>query len=190
MIERNDSMLLYHGSYCAVRNPNLNKCSPYKDFGRGFYLTGSKHQAESFILSSVKKAMRLGIISENSGYGYVTTYKFCAVPSLKILEYEGADEQWLHCIAAHRKTDTFSDIREELAQYDVIAGKIANDQTNAALTAYLAELYGRVGTPEADNDCIRRLLPERLENQICLRSERALAMLTYAAEEKIWLNKH
>ena len=190
MIDWSDSMILYHGSYCVVQNPVLNKCSPYKDFGRGFYLTTSKHQAESFILSAVKKAVRLGMIPENPGYGFITTYRFCAASALKILEYESADMQWLHCIAAHRKSDTFPYIREELSQYDVIAGKIANDQTNATLTAYLAELYGKVGTPEADNDCIRRLLPERLENQICLRSERALAMLSYLAEEKIWLNKH
>ena len=150
MIEWSDSMLLYHGSYCVVQNPILNKCSPHKDFGRGFYLTTSKPQAESFILSAVKKAVRLGMISENPGYGYITTYRFRAASALKILEYESADMQWLRCIAAHRKSDTFPHIRKELSQYDVIAGKIANDQTNATLTAYLAELYGKPGVQRSN----------------------------------------
>ena len=39
--------ILYHGSYCVVENPDLEKCAKYKDFGRGFYLTSSKEQAKS-----------------------------------------------------------------------------------------------------------------------------------------------
>lgn len=40
--------ILYHGSYCAVEKPNLDKCARFKDFGQGFYLTTSKEQAQSF----------------------------------------------------------------------------------------------------------------------------------------------
>ena len=185
----NDNMILYHGSYCAVREPDLHKCSPYKDFGRGFYLTTSKQQAKSFVASSIKKALQLGAISENPGFGYVSSYQFRLFPECRVLEYEDADVAWLHCIAAHRKYEMFPDIRKALENYDIIAGKIANDRTNATLTAYLSGLYGDVGLVDAAEDCIRRLLPERLENQICLRSPRALEALVYAGEEKVWLNK-
>lgn len=34
-----DGIILYHGSYCVVENPDLNKCKPGKDFGLGFYVT-------------------------------------------------------------------------------------------------------------------------------------------------------
>ena len=34
-----NGMVLYHGSYCVVENPDLEKCAAFKDFGRGFYLT-------------------------------------------------------------------------------------------------------------------------------------------------------
>ena len=37
-----NGMVLYHGSYCVVENPDLEKCAAFKDFGRGFYLTTSK----------------------------------------------------------------------------------------------------------------------------------------------------
>ena len=43
-----DGIVLYHGSYCVVENPVLEKCAMYKDFGQGFYLTTSKEQAKSF----------------------------------------------------------------------------------------------------------------------------------------------
>ena len=54
MTELQDSLVLYHGSYCAVENPDLAKCALYKDFGQGFYLTTSKAQA-------IKQAAKTGI---------------------------------------------------------------------------------------------------------------------------------
>ena len=42
MLELADGMILYHGSYCKVAKPELEKCAKRKDFGRGFYLTSSK----------------------------------------------------------------------------------------------------------------------------------------------------
>lgn len=46
-----DGIVLYHGSYCIVENPDLSKCAIYKDFGRGFYLTTSKEQADRMCIS-------------------------------------------------------------------------------------------------------------------------------------------
>lgn len=39
-------MRLYHGSNIEISNIDLNKCRPYKDFGKGFYLTEIRDQAE------------------------------------------------------------------------------------------------------------------------------------------------
>lgn len=39
-------MILYHGSNIMIQNIDLNKCRPYKDFGKGFYCTTIRNQAE------------------------------------------------------------------------------------------------------------------------------------------------
>jgi len=39
-------MLLYHGSNINIKEIDLAMCRPYKDFGRGFYLTVLREQAE------------------------------------------------------------------------------------------------------------------------------------------------
>lgn len=39
-------MILYHGSNTAIDGIDLNRCRPYKDFGRGFYLTDIREQAQ------------------------------------------------------------------------------------------------------------------------------------------------
>lgn len=39
-------MLLYHGGNIDIKEIDLAMCRPYKDFGKGFYLTVMKDQAE------------------------------------------------------------------------------------------------------------------------------------------------
>ena len=64
MLELKDDFVLYHGSYCEVKKPDLAKCAKRKDFGQGFYLTTSKEQAESFLRTSIAKAIAIGTIEE------------------------------------------------------------------------------------------------------------------------------
>jgi len=41
-------MILYHGSYIAVKKPDLSFSRTKTDFGKGFYLTPIKSQAYSW----------------------------------------------------------------------------------------------------------------------------------------------
>ena len=36
---------LYHGSACAFVRPDVSKGRPYKDFGKGFYMSVDREQA-------------------------------------------------------------------------------------------------------------------------------------------------
>ena len=139
MLELKDGFVLYHGSYCEVKEPDIAKCTKRKDFGQGFYLTTSKEQAESFLRTSIVKAIATGTIER------------------------------------------------EMAKYDIIAGKIADDATNATLTAYLAGAFGTAGDKEADDFCIRQLLPNKLKDQYCFKTEAAIRCLKFVKGEKIWL---
>ena len=40
-------MILYHGTYTDFQEIELDKCLPYKDFGKGFYLTDILEQADA-----------------------------------------------------------------------------------------------------------------------------------------------
>ena len=55
MIKLKDGIYLYHGSYMPVEKIDLKKCVPYKDFGRGFYVTSSVEQAKNFIRLSLTR---------------------------------------------------------------------------------------------------------------------------------------
>ena len=125
MLRLKDGLILYHGSYCEVKEPDLAKCAKRKDFGQGSYLTTSKEQAESFLKTSIAKA--------------------------------------------------------------IAAGKIADDATNTTLTAYLGSVFGTVGDKEADDFCIKQLLPNKLKDQYCFKTEDAIKCLKFVEGEKIWL---
>ena len=187
MLELKDGFVLYHGSYCEVKEPDLAKCAKRKDFGQGFYLTTSKEQAESFLRTSIAKAIATGTIEEGQKFGYISTFEFKLSENLETHIFENADVDWLHCIAAHRKKKMFIEVEREMAKYDIIAVKIADDATNATLTAYLAGAFGTAGDKVADDFCIRQLLPNKLKDQYCFKTEAAIECLKFVKGEKIWL---
>ena len=180
------NMLLYHGSFCEVTVPDLSKCAKYKDFGQGFYLTSSEEQARSFAKISVRKAVDTGLIHPQE-YGIISTFR-CIDPSgLNVCDYPNADAEWLHCVVGHRRSNAFPDLVSKLMPYDVISGKIANDNTNITITAYMQGVFGDIGTDAADRICIGLLLPERLQDQFCFRSKKSLNTLHFEWSDKVWL---
>jgi hypothetical protein len=188
MIEISEGMFLYHGSYCEVRNPELAKCAAFKDFGKGFYLTSSKKQAENFVEISLKKAKAQGLISEKQEYGVVSTFCYHYSAETRNYIFHDADAEWLHCVVGHRKANTFPAVVDEMKKYDVIAGKIADDATNVTILTYLVGAYGTIGSGDADDLCISRLIPERLKDQFCFRTEAGLKCLSFVESEQIWKN--
>lgn len=180
-------MTLYHGSYCAVEKPDLNKCARFKDFGQGFYLTTSKEQAQNFAKISASKAKSRGLISAKDRFAYVSSFSVTDIMGLTCFGFDTAGIDWLHCIVAHRRNKTFEDIRNQMTSYDVVSGKIANDDTNATILAYMGNVYGPMGSEQADNICISLLLPERLQDQFCFRSEKALLKLQFIKSETVVL---
>ena len=188
MLELKESLILYHGSYCEVVRPNLRKCAKRKEFGQGFYLTSSKEQAENFLKISINKARAIGRIEEGQNYGYISIFEFSSFKKLNIHVFPEASVDWLHCIAAHRKNTIFIEEERKLRDVDIIIGKIADDATNASLTAYLAGAFGIVGEKETDEFCIKQLLSNKLKDQYCFKTEDALSCLKFIESEKIWLS--
>ena len=177
ILELKHGTMLYHGSYCEVRTPDISKCRQYKDFGRGFYLTTDLNQAKKFAQISHRKAVENGLTTNMDKY--VSCFEYTDDPELNIKIFETADIEWLHCVVAHRRKKLFTDITETMRHIDVIGGKIANDDTNMTITAYIIGTFGQPGTSQADNLCISLLLPERLKDQYCFRTQAALNTLAF-----------
>ena len=181
-----DSILkLYHGSYCVVQTPDLSMCRPGKDFGVGFYLTTSREQAVRFTKTSIMKAQKDWRIGD-SAIGFVSEFAFDPKETmLDMKEFPAADSEWLHCVASYRKKGLISSAPWD--GFDFVIGKIANDRTNLVITGYLDGVYGEPGSGRADEIAISLLEPEKLKDQYCFRTQKALETLVYAGSERIIL---
>ena len=177
--------ILYHGSYCIVDKIDLSKCHYGKDFGKGFYLTTSYEQAKKFVKLSVKNAFNIGRLEEAREFGYINSYELCFYERINEYDFQEADVEWLHFVAGNRSQELFGDLIKEFEKYNVIGGKIANDRTAATLNQYLNGTFGTPGDKAADDIAISLLLPNRLENQYCIRNADAIGCLRFQKAEEV-----
>lgn len=181
-------MLLYHGSYTEIQNIVLSECIAGKDFGRGFYPTSSYEQAKNFVRLSVKRNRMLGKIDNERNFGFVNVYEVADIQNLSDYYFDSANIEWLHFVAGNRDQSLFRDEIQRLAGYNVIVGKIANDRTAATLQAYMDGVNGEPGDAQVDKITIEALLPNRLEDQFCFKTEDALRALKFVRCEQVVYN--
>jgi len=178
----NDGMLLFHGSYAPIEQIDLTKCAYGKDFGRGFYLTEDFRQAKGFIRNSLIKAKNMDAIPQDMNNGYVSVFRYHK-PSEYIPTYcfDTADKEWLWFVSMNRRTQLAERFKQNLdfnlLRAEIVIGKIANDTTNPTIMAYLNGFFGDIESDTAVNFAINQLLPDRLNNQYCFLSSRAIACL-------------
>lgn len=80
-------MILYHGSYSAIEHPDISFSRDYVDFGKGFYTTPIKEQAEKWCQRFIRKNKK-GVVSK-----YVLDDSI--INKLKVLEFVAYDDKWL-----------------------------------------------------------------------------------------------
>ena len=109
-------MILYHGSNTKIEKIDLSKCRPYKDFGKGFYLTEIREQAE-------KMASRTAHIYE--GEPIVTEFEFdeSALTKLSVKQFDGPNEEWALFVLANRSKEH----EQPTHSYDIVIGPVADD---------------------------------------------------------------
>lgn len=79
----------------------------------------------------------------------------------------------------------FTELLKKHQMTDIIAGKVANDKTAATIQQYIRGLFpGTPGLPETDHIVIQTLLPDRLQDQFCFRTEAAIAGLEFIRSDR------
>ena len=124
-------MKLYHGSNMAIKAIDLCKSKPFKDFGKGFYL--SDNEAQAMDMAKFKSSI-------SGGLPIVTAFEFdclgLASSDLKVKKYDSYSDEWLDFIIANREG-------REVEVYDFIYGPIADDKVGFQLRRYKDEVIDR-----------------------------------------------
>jgi len=161
-------MILFHGSNVPVQNIDLSKCRPYKDFGRGFYLTTIESQA-------MQMAIRVARI--HGGTPIISTFSFdysiYEDSSNSIMTFDKPSREWALFVLnnRNRKYENISDaLCNQDNKYDLVFGPVANDDLAYLFRTFISGLI--------DVDALTRGLEYKtLTNQYSFHTEKSLKYL-------------
>lgn len=123
-------MKLFHGTNTPFSEIDLNKSRTNKDFGKGFYLSDSYSQAEE--MGSFKAGFLGG---EVIVYEYEVDDDILKDTSLNIKVFTSYSEEWADFVLKNRGNSS----NEQVHDYDLIYGPIADDNVGVQLRKYHKE---------------------------------------------------
>ena len=169
-------MILYHGSNTDIDCIDLSKCRPNKDFGKGFYLTTIRKQAE-------RMAQRVARMF--GGDPILNIYDFCDasddLEKLHIRRFDSPSEEWAKFVIANRNATRLKVMQEDSnidCQFDIVVGPIANDDL-ALLFRQFSE--GTISVTTLVNE----MKFKKLTDQYSFHTEKALALLRKKESEHV-----
>jgi len=153
-------MKLYHGTNVDFRSIDFCHSKQYKDFGRGFYLTNIKSQAEEL---SKKKALIFG------GKPVVQEYDFdesvLEDNLLKVMTFDKPTAEWAEFVYKNRNRKCVFK-----HDYDVVIGPIADDGVAYLLNRYEEGSY-------TIEELVSKLEYKHLNRQYYFGTKRAIGYL-------------
>lgn len=159
-------MRLYHGSNVEVRKPNLLKSRKKTDFGRGFYTTTQKEQAEHWTTIKIDRA--------KIGRRIVSVFEIddalLTNPELKIREFNGPDEAWLNFVVDSRKGVEHN--------YDLVFGPVANDKVFTVVNLYESGVLDALAA-------IAELKAYKTYNQLSFHTPRVINVLKFVESYEV-----
>jgi len=147
-------MILYHGSYKAIKKPDLSFSRLRTDFGKGFYLTPLKTQAENW----AKRFVREQGAAVLSAYEFLPHADDTLPPDVKVLEFDAYHLEWLHFISSCRLGQPVD------TEWDLVIGGVANDKVFDTLQLFLDKLIGA-------EEAIGRLQYDKPNIQYCFKKQ-------------------
>lgn len=147
-------MIVYHGSNKIIHQPDISFSKNYLDFGKGFYVTTFKNQAEKW---AKRKVSRYG------GNAIVNEYELCeAFCHFNILKFEQENEKWLDFVFNCRKGINVNE------KYDIVIGSVADDDVFKTIDMYFRGLWNKERT-------ITELRYYKMNDQICITKQEVLS---------------
>ncbi len=160
-------MTLYHGSNTIFDAVLLEKCRPYKDFGKGFYLTPDKEQAS-------RMASRVARMFGGEAVVHVFDFDERRIGDLNVRRFDEPNESWAKFVMNNRDCrfkDVSSSENNHDCKYDLVIGPVANDD--------LAMLFRQFASGLITTEIlVREMRFKHLTSQYSFHTTCALALLT------------
>lgn len=120
-------MTVFHGSDSIIKNPDVLHSFRNLDFGKGFYVTSVKEQAERWArrkadFSNLKPVLNV----------YELKIDFSG---LNVLDFKEDFDSWIDFVCSCRNGDL------QYTKYDLIIGKVANDKVFRVVDMYNSGIW-------------------------------------------------
>jgi len=155
-------MKVYHGSDTYISKIDLQKCKPGKDFGRGFYVTSIRSQAEEMAKRVTQWSKKQAVVTEFEFDEYAWEDE-----ELKVLRFDKYDEKWLDFVVKNRKSKTTKDTTHD---YDIVEGPVADDRIARHVIRYIKGSISKI-------DFLEELKHNKPNHQICFCTVKSLQMI-------------
>jgi hypothetical protein len=165
-----DKLIVYHGTTSLIDTIDVALGKPYKDFGRGFYVTENYAHAQNLAIRNKRLEQERG---NKKCPAYVYTYVLDMIKAndFAIKKFAVADLEWMRFVLANRS------VREKNHQYDIVIGATANDDTSLVLKSYFSGLYGDVESERVLTLALDMIEAENLPSQIYFGTNEATECL-------------
>lgn len=142
-------MKVYHTSKTEVSHPDVSLSREGLDFGKGFYVTRLREQAESYSKRFTLRGQPaiLNIYEMDLDFPMDIRHK----------KFDSYDEEWLDFVIANRSG-------KRVEEYDIIEGGVANDKVFRTLDLFFSGDISK-------SDALGRLKYEKPNHQICIRKQ-------------------
>ena len=170
-------MRLYHGSNIAIDSINLAMCRPYKDFGRGFYLTDIEEQAEKMAVRVARIYGKTPIINV-----YEIDDDFKDLDHLRIKDFGiQTTEEWARFVMNNRSR-AFIDVEDILCnkdnKYDSVIGPVADDNMALLFRQYENEIIDF-------ETLLKGMIYKKTSSQYSFHTERSVEFLRKVASKVV-----
>lgn len=153
-------MILYHTSNMEIRKPDIAFSRNSLDFGRGFYTTENRSQAEKYARRFFKQNEPAVMNVYNFDDEMLARY------SRKV--FVAYDEEWLDYVESCRREQPHE-------HFDIVEGGIANDNVFDTLDLYMAGII-------THEQAIGRLKKKKPNQQICFTNQNLIDLHLHFVE--------
>lgn len=165
-------MRLYHGSNVVIESINLAMCRPYKDFGKGFYLTDIEEQAKQM----AKRVSRI-----YGGSPVVNAFEiqddFKKKSDIKIKDFGiQTTEEWAKFVMNNRNrafTDEVNTLCNKDNKYDIVIGPVADDNMALLFRQYENEIIDF-------ETLLKGMIYKKTSSQYSFHTEKGIKLLRMA----------
>jgi hypothetical protein len=109
-----------------IREIDLSKCIPNKDFGQGFYVTKFRKHAENWAKVIGQRHKTEGVVTEFLFYDSEFTERLC-----KVKHFDEYNEEWLDFVIENRNP------MSQMHDFDIVEGPVANDKVQHRIKDFL-----------------------------------------------------